>query len=167
MPNIQRLIQADNSNKLQPHRPETNPTVTCNCRKKEDCPLQNQCLTKELVYQAEVKTDESIQSYVGLAATDFKARYRNHTSSFRDQKKRFSTELSKYIWSLKDINKQYTIHWKILCRARAYSNITKKCNLCTSEKYFIICRPELATLNKRSELLNKCRHRHKFTLNST
>ena len=31
-------------------------------------------------------------------------------------------------------------------------------------KYYIICKPELATLNKLSELVSSCRHARKFLL---
>ena len=50
--------------------------------------------------------------------------------------------------------------------ARSYSNVMKKCNLCLWEKYYIICRPDLATLNNRNELVTSCRHAKKFLLNS-
>lgn len=33
-----------------------------------------------------------------------------------------------------------------------------------STKYYIICHPDLATLNKRSELASGCRHANKFLL---
>ena len=39
-----------------------------------------------------------------------------------------------------------------------------RCNLCLWEKYFIICKPELAALNKRNELVSSCRHAKKFLL---
>jgi hypothetical protein len=32
------------------------------------------------------------------------------------------------------------------------------------EKYFIICKPKMATLNKRNELVSACRHNKKFLL---
>ena len=54
-----------------------------------------------MVYQATVTTDGATESYVGLA-TNFKERYWNHKSSFRLRNKRNETELSKYIWTLKD-----------------------------------------------------------------
>jgi len=83
-------------------------------------------------------------------------------NSFRDVRKRAQTELSKHIWSLSDSNIEYSIKWKILKKAQPYSNITKKCNLCLTEKYIILCKPELATLNKRNELISMCRHQNKF-----
>ena len=138
--------------------------TTCNCRKKEECPLSGQCLKSNLVYQAEVRCQGKRETYVGLTSTDFKTRHRNHKNSFNDPKKKLSTELSKYIWDIKDKGNNFEIHWKILCHAKPYSNITKRCNLCLAEKYFIICKPEAASLNKRSELISKCRHQAKFLI---
>ena len=107
------------------------------------------------------------ETYVGLTENEFKTRYRNHTSSFRHTKHRHSTELSKYIWTLKDGNIEHNISWKILSTSRAYNRSSKRCNLCIKEKFFIICRPHLATLNKRNELVSACRHRTKALLIST
>ena len=52
----------------------------------------------------------------------------------------------------------------IICRARPYSNITKRCDLCTTEKVMIINSKPDELLNKRSELISKCRHENKFYL---
>ena len=35
---------------------------------------------------------------------------------------------------------------------------------CLCEKYFIICKPDLAFLNKRNELISSCRHTSKYAL---
>ena len=107
--------------------------------------------------------------------TAFKVRYRNHVSSFRNERYKHATELSKYISSLKDknakynikwceIKQKYNIKWRKIKQASSYSNITKRCNLCLWEKYFIICKPEMASLNKRNELSSCCRHVRKFLL---
>jgi hypothetical protein len=74
------------------------------------------------------------------------------------------TALSKHVWSLKDSQTQYKITWKILAHVKSYSPISKRCNLCTTEKYYIICHPNLSTLNNRNELASSCRHRRKFLL---
>ena len=44
-----------------------------------------------------------------------------------------STELSKYVWELKSKSSRYTIGWKILEKAKRYTNLTGKCQLCTAE----------------------------------
>ena len=136
---------------------------TYNCRNKNDCSLQGEWLQKEIVYQATVTTREK-ETYVGLTATEFKTRWRNHQMSFKHEKKRYDTELSKYLWELKMKNEEFTVSWKILAKARAYSNISKRCNLCIEEKYFIITNPQMATLNKRNELVSTCRHRRNYIL---
>ena len=55
--------------------------------------------------------------------------------------------------------------WKVLRTAKTYSNITKRCSLCLHEKLAIITYPypdEL--LNRRSELVTKCRDDNKLLL---
>ena len=95
---------------------------------------------------------------------EFKTRYRNHLSSFKDPKKKNATELSKHIWRLKENNIEFTITWEIVARAKPYSNSNKKCNLCTTEKYFILCEPHRSSLNKRNELTSTCRHANAYLL---
>ena len=56
--------------------------------------------------------------------------------SFKHENKKNDTELSKYLWQLKEKKKDFTITWKILAKARAYTTLTKRCNLCISEKFF-------------------------------
>ena len=146
----------------QPQQTQTK--KMCNCRNKAECPLRGECLIKEIVYQAEVTTSSNTETYVGLTATEFKTRWRNHQQSFTHEKKKNDTELSKYLWQLKEQKKEFTITRKVIEKARAYTNLSKRCNLCIAEKYFIICRPEMATLNKRNELLPTCRHRRKYIL---
>ena len=102
--------------------------------------------------------------YIG-AAENFKQRFRNHLKSFRNEAYRKETELSKFIWSLKDRNLNYKIDWKILRRTSGYNKVSKSCNLCISEKYEICkFRNKNILLNKRSELVSKCRHENKHLL---
>ena len=93
-------------------------------------------------------------NYVGLAS-NFKERNRNHQTSFRHPSKRNETELSKYIWDLKDQKKSFRVKWRVLRSCQPYSNETKKCNLCLQDKYFIIFRKDLSS---------SCRQRNRFTL---
>ena len=167
MPNVQSIIQ--NSNKMkQNENNESQPMETkdCNCKIKNQCPVNGQCRRKNIIYQATVNCEGKNETYIGLASTEFKTRFANHKNSFKDPKKRLSTELSKHIWLLKDQNKQFEIKWKIMCSAKPYSNITKKCNLCIAEKYLIICKPALASLNRKTELVGTCRHQAKHLLGS-
>ena len=162
MRNVQQIVQSENKRKLHTVNAEDTPDVNCNCRQRDNCPVNGQCKTKNVIYQAEVKCDNATQTYIGLTSTDFKTRFHNHKSTFNNSDKRISTELSKHIWSLKDKNKAFEVNWKLVCKAQPYSNLTKKCNLCLPEKYYIICRPSMATLNRRTELISECRHQAKF-----
>ena len=142
------------------------PGKLCHCRQKTSCPLSGKCLTKELIYQATVTRKDNMkhETYVGLTENTFKTRYSNHISSFTNPKHKSATELSKYIWNLKESIIQYSIKWKIIKRCRPYSSKTKRCNLCLHEKFIIICHPELGSLNNRNELVSTCRHRKKHLL---
>ena len=143
-----------------------NNNKTCNCRQKNACPLDGNCLQSSVIYQAAVtrKDTNATETYIGLTGNDFKTRYRNHIASFRHAKHRNSTELSKHIWTLKDNNIKHFISWRVLSSHSPYNSSSKRCNLCLKEKFLIICRPELSTLNKRNELVSSCRHRNKALL---
>ena len=148
----------------QPALTDDNSTKTCNCRKKADCPLNRKCLTQCVVYKATVNTtnENDEKEYIGLTANTFKQRFNNHQQSFRHKKYENSTALSKHIWSLKAAEKPYSIEWTVHRKAAAYTNRTKRCNLCLAEKVAVIQADGMQTLNKRSELVSKCRHENKF-----
>ena len=75
----------------------------CNCRVKDNCPLDWKCLHKCIVYQANV-TNNDCKEYFGTAEGEFKLPYNNHTMSFRRKKHTNDTEWSKYLWKLKEEN---------------------------------------------------------------
>ena len=138
----------------------------CNCRNKAQCPLENKCLTEKLIYQAEIvnDTDNEKKRYIGLAETTFKQRYSNHLKSFKHKKYSKETELSKYVWELKDNNRNPTVNWTILKSFKSRLN-SNRCILCLSEKMFIIKNlDDVDLLNKRSEFISKCRHINKYML---
>ena len=163
MPSVSNIIDGHNKSVIK-NQTKTQPKL-CNCRNKDKCPVEGKCKEEEVIYQSTVKTSNNkTESYIGLCATDFKARFANHKSSFIHSHKRNDTELSKYVWSLKDRNMEYEIKWKILRHAKQYNNTTKRCNLCIAEKCYLIFKPQECTLNKRSELISSCRHSKKFLL---
>ena len=73
-----------------------------------------------------------------------------------------NTCLSKYVWELKDKGTDHEIKWSILKRAKPYSGKPSRCNLCLAEKLCILTADKSVLLNKRSELITKCRHENKF-----
>jgi len=71
---------------------------------------------------------------------------------------------AKYIWQCKVRGSTREIKWKILRNATPYHNQTKTCKLCLAEKFEILTGDPKTMLNKRSELVSKCRHKAKFKL---
>ena len=165
MPNLKNII--DSNNKNASAKKEEPKEKKCNCRSPAACPLKGNCLAKSVIYQAKVTSEHGTETYVGLTETEFKTRYNNHKNSFNNPNKKLSTELSKYIWQLKEKEAEFGIEWSIIGQAKPYSNISKSCSLCIYEKYIIICKSRLATLNKRNELINTCRHNNKFLLKNS
>ena len=126
-----------------------------------------QCQTKSVVYQATVLSEGSRnQTYVGLTAGTFKKRFDGHTFNFRNENSK-GTTLSSYIWKLKREGKSYEILWREICKASPFSPVTEQCALCTAEKFHIIYKPELASLNLRNELGAHCRHKQSVLLDKT
>ena len=167
MPNIKQIIDGTNKEKLNSNAKSAPQNENaCNCRKSEECPLQNQCLASGIVYQATVTETATKQkeTYIGMTETTFKQRYANHKQSFKQEQYRHQTELSKHIWTLKDTNTAFDVTWKLIQFARSYSTSSKKCNLCTAEKFYILCKRSMATLNSRTEIITTCRHRKKSLL---
>ena len=138
-----------------------------NCRKKDECPLNGQCLAQNIVYKCIASTSMNRdKTYLGTTEGDFKKRYNNHTNSFRHKRYSKDTALSKYIWETKkEYNEMPTLKWSIVKYVPSYSNISKKCLLCLHEKLESVnFEDQDQLLNKRSELISKCRHANKYLL---
>ena len=168
MPSVATVIKTHNSKILRnsPAQDEETRTAGCNvnCRNKELCPLEGAYLTKSIVYKASVETDAGVKEYTGLTATTFKQRFYNYQLSFRDPNYQNSTALSKHIWLLKGNNVDFAIKWSIQAKLPAYNNASKRCNLCLAEKLAIARADKSKSLNRRRELVSKCRHENKFYL---
>ena len=137
----------------------------CNCRVKSECPMDGKCQTPAVVYQATVSAEGSEKKYVGLTEPPFKKRYYSHKASFNKKPDIDSgTALAHHIWNLKDRGVAFDVKWEILDRSSPYKCGSRVCHLCITEKWRILMAdPEIA-LNKRSELVAKCRHARKFKL---
>ena len=152
------LVLSKTSTRNQPQQPQ--PPPTCNCRDKDDCPIPGNCLVLNVIYKVEITTTDNADTkqYVCMTSDEFKTRYRNHTKSFRDKKYANETELSKHVWELKKTCRNYEIKWSILKRVPAHKEGTKRCILCLEEKLKILKASKAKLLNKRSEIIPKCRH---------
>ena len=113
------------------------------------------------------RDDNVVDTYIGLAATSFKDRWRNHTSSFRTRNPNNSTTLSKYVWELEDKGIGHEVKWKIVGTAPPYNHVTDQCKLCIREKYFIIFQPEMASINSRNEVAGSCAHKKSALLKNS
>ena len=163
MNNMKQIINNHNKSTIAKNNEEKKIRL-CNCRVKNECPLQGKCLQESVVYQATVTQEDTkeINKYIGITENQFKTRYNQHNSSFRLHHKRSSTALSEHIWKLKEENTKFNVTWEILEHAQPYSTKSKKCNLCLSEKFLILNRKP--SLNKRKEILSWCMHRNRHLL---
>ena len=163
MPNIGAAINAHNKGLLN----EKPPLVVegCNCR--NECPLDGKCLSKNVLYEAEVTSDienYGAKVYKGITATAWKDRHGNHLKSFNHRKYKDDTELSKEIWRIKDKGKSYAIKWRLIKQYRPYDPVSGRCTLCLMEKISILEHEGSNQLNKRSEIIGTCRHKKKYRL---
>ena len=51
--------------------------------------MDGNCNVESVIYQAEVTTETTKETYIGLCDTAFKLRYRNYVSSFRNERDLF------------------------------------------------------------------------------
>ena len=121
-------------------------------------------LTPNIVNQADITNNVENERRVdlGLSETPFKDRYRNHVRDFNNEIHYNKAGISKYVWDLKRISKEPHVTWTIVCKV--YGNTKRKfCRLYLKEKLLIIKFPNQdILLNKRSELISKCRHKKNF-----
>ena len=166
-PNMQTIISSHNK-KLLSEQHGNEPEPLCNCRRGTVCPLNGECKTPAIVYQANLQTEDRTECYIGLTEPQWKKRYANHKSSFTYSDKRNETGLSKRVWELRDAGApEPNITWSILSKSHPYRCGSRLCDLCLSEKLAILKANHgegLVSLNVKSELMNKCRHNAKFKL---
>ena len=91
---------------------------TCYCRQAMDCPLNGKCLSEDIVYKTTISApNKPTKFYYGLTERKFKDRYNNHTLSFRSEDYRKDTELSKCVWTLKELGIEPKTKWEIIKKA--------------------------------------------------
>ena len=166
LPNLNVIIAGHNRQVLRKKEDEDNEKPVCNCRGGQDtCPIGGKCLRSDIIYEAKVHSNNSTVKYIGQASTTFKERFRNHMLSFNNMRYQTNTTLSKHIWDLKTSGIHYEVNWEQIGQAPSYNPSTKSCKLCLLEKITILrSSDDKNCLNKRGELMSKCRHRAKFLL---
>ena len=71
-------------------------------------------MTEKTASTDQVETNDdinelSIKVNFGISETEFKFKYNNHTMSFGNRTHENDSKLSKFIWSLKDQNKEFNV----------------------------------------------------------
>ena len=82
----------------------TSPRPYCNCRVKESCPLNGDCL------QYSVR-EEDLEHYIGFTKNTFKDRLYKQKSSFKYGTKKNNTELSNQVWDKKRDKQEISFKW--------------------------------------------------------
>ena len=90
--------------------------------------------------------------------------FSGHKSSFNLERYKNSTALSTEVWRIKLMDGEPEIKWRVVRKAKAYTPESKRCLLCLAEKFEIANHPGDNLLNKRSEIVAKCRHRRKHLI---
>ena len=84
MTNIETI--KENHNKKLINNNEVNKDESCNCRKKEACPLNGgECRAENVIYQATIETDNSSKIYIGLSANQLKKRISTHNTTIKSK----------------------------------------------------------------------------------
>ena len=115
MSNVKSIITKHNAQIARKNKAQDKGTVNCSCSKNAICPLQKQCMTKDIVYKATVTTrnPNTIMNYIGMTSTTFKERLANHNYTFEHKEHSNKTELSKYIWTNGRVNNGRNIFGRV------------------------------------------------------
>ena len=169
MPNISSKIKNHN-NKIMKENSKK-PNESCNCRKKENCPMKGRnCRKENVIYEADIITENETKTYIGLSSNEIKKRIAGHytTINCKPENKNFqqysqATELSKAVHRLKSKNVNFKVEWKIISSETKAKPGVDTCRLCLKEALLILQANDKC-INKRTELMNTCRHLSKFLL---
>ena len=124
-------------------------------------------LLPNIIYEPQITSNQLHYKqtiYIGTAETDFKHRFNNHTKWFNLERHENYTELSNEYRKIKRIHFTPKFTWRIISKYAPFRTTKRKYYLRLNEKLEIaFCKGD-NLLNKRSEVMNKCRHENKFSL---
>ena len=168
MPNLKSHIMSSNRKKLNQNQTKI-PEQTCKCdqdKEIEQCPVNDDCMTDNVVYCAEVTTRYNTKSYIGMSGRPFIKRWKEHRGNIRHPHQK-GTKLSKYVHKQKEFGENINIKdikWSLKAKAIPYTAGKKFCDTCISEKTFIALACPDNILNSRKEIVSKCPHKWNFKL---
>ena len=132
----------------------------CNCKTRNNCPMNGLCNLNNVVYQEIIYRKENImdkKTYIGISSSNWKIRYANHKYSFSHEHLKHQTALSKHFLSLKNKGLTPEIQGSISKKSNTPKCFDSRCNLCLEEKIQIVIFPHSEKLlNKRCELIARC-----------
>ena len=123
-------------------------------------------MTNNVVYSAEVKTNYTTKSYIGMTGRPFIERYKEHRGNMRHKHQK-GTKLSNFIWKQKEFGQNIKIEdikWSLKAKAVPYRAGARYCDTCLSEKTQIALANPSEILNSRKEIVGKCPHKRAFKL---
>ena len=103
------------------------------------------------------------KTYYGISDTKFKSRYANLRKSFKNRIYKTDTGYSNEIWKLKERSKD-NISWEVLGIHQSYNAAKNEKSKRLNEKIAIALHLEDNILNKRTEIISKCRHTSKYNV---
>ena len=164
MPNMKSILNAHNRKLVDTTQPAVG--AACNCRKNSICPLDGNCLIKNVIYKATVSTatEKSDKVYIGSTRRSFKARYNEHKASFNSASNEPSSKLSSHIRQLKKNKQDFEVKWQIVKKSRQSIQNINFCLLCNLERREIAEAKRANLLNSRNELITKCAHNRNLFL---
>ena len=188
MPNMKKIITGHNRKLSDPE--EEIKLKDCdrkgNCR--DECfEVNEKCQSRCCIYQASLQYETPHSSipalkiptkkiYTGLSRNTLRERFNHHHWTFTNERnnpfnppaernvKLQNTSLSAHIWKLKSKGIEFDTEWKIIRQAPVYNKESGRCNLCLEEKTSIMYADKKKSLNKRTEIMQKCRHREDHLL---
>ena len=163
LPNMKSILDAHNRRTIDDYNGNSSTNIddrNCNCRRAQDCPFDGHCLSKNVIYRADVSepSDPSKHRvYIGSTTRAVKVRYGEHKADFKNTTGR-STKLSNHILGLKEQNKEYNIKWQIINKSSQSAPSVRFCTLCNLERLEIARATKGNLLNSRNELVTLCQH---------
>ena len=163
LPNMGQHIKSHNRKVIKEFEGDIEPSsYGCNCKGGiGECPLSGNCLIPSLVYKAEIEAENNTKVYFGQTNITFKKRHYLHKSDTKCGRRR--TKFNDYEIDLKQRGVVPNVKWSIVVPAKPRKRGQRFCQLCVSEKTFIATGgPDM--LNKRSEIMTRCRHFEELVL---
>ena len=83
MNNVKSIISSHNKSVISKSTNSNKDKKNCNCRKPETCPMDGNCNVESIIYQAEVTSQTTRETYIGQMISNFSLRQRLHPGPSR------------------------------------------------------------------------------------